>query len=93
MGKVFRLTNQLNLLLPSFGLSVIVIANTSGPARRAGITPSPYTKHVLIWSTKLYLYVIYQDQSYFSYGTFLFIYLFIYYFIFLSYACVLFLAS
>ena len=57
MGKVFRLTCQLNLLLSYFGLSALYL-QTPDPACRTGITPPPYVwKYVLIWSSCLYTVV------------------------------------
>ena len=56
MGKVFRLTWQLNLLLFCMGSRhcKCTCHATSDHARRSGITPPPYTKYVLIWSYYLY---------------------------------------
>ena len=41
---------KLNLLLPCFGLSALYLATSDPARRRPGITPPPYTKHVLSWS-------------------------------------------
>ena len=52
-GKVDRLRTvlELDLLLPCFGLSLLSCTSQHlTPVRRTGITPPPYTKHVLIWS-------------------------------------------
>ena len=51
MGKVDRLYNRVEPFAALFWALGIVLAN---PARWPGITPPPYTKHVLIWSGCLY---------------------------------------
>ena len=48
MGKVDRLRNKVEPFAALFWALGI------DPARWPGITPSPYTKHVLIWSCCLY---------------------------------------
>ena len=53
MGKVFRLTCQVNLLLPCFGLSVLY-CTCQHLTLPTGITSLPYTKHLLKWSCCLY---------------------------------------
>ena len=55
MGKEFRLTWQLNLLLSCFGLSALYLPTQHDPAAGpASLHAPPYTKHVLIWSCCLY---------------------------------------
>ena len=55
MGKEFRLTWQLNLLLSCFGLSALYLPTQHDPAAGpASLHAPPYTKHVLIWSCSLY---------------------------------------
>ena len=49
MGKVDRLGNKVEPFSALFWALSIVLAKPD-PARRPGITPPPYTKHVLIWS-------------------------------------------
>ena len=47
LAKWFVFVTEMNLLLPCFGLSATYLP-TPDPARRPGITPTPYTKHVLL---------------------------------------------
>ena len=49
MGKVDRLRNKVEPFAALFALSALCLP-TSDPACRPGITPPPYTQHVLIWS-------------------------------------------
>ena len=48
MGKVNRLCNKIEPFAALLGALGNVLANPD-PARRTGITPLPYTKHVLVW--------------------------------------------
>ena len=51
MGKVDRLRNRVKPVAALFwAFSIVQYLPTSDPVRRPGITPPPYTKHVLIWS-------------------------------------------
>ena len=49
MGKVDRLRNKAEPFAAFFALTALYLP-TSDPACRPGITPPPYTKHVLKWS-------------------------------------------
>ena len=54
MGKVNPLCNRIEPVAALFWFLAMYLP-TPDPARRPGITPPRYTKHVLIWSGCLYV--------------------------------------